>query len=222
MAWSDRGLLWLRLPVPEYAGWWTDAGFGPDRQCAELRIFKQPASGAVVTANLLRAISVAELGRAVSRLTHSLVSDMSDANAQIIESLLGDVATKLGGDERREWDQVLNEAAEALAVRRAAIDGRIDQLEATISAPRKPGRPSMPDIHYARIAEMYVAEAETSEHPVSSVAKQLNYSAKTVSNRLAEARHRGLLSKPGQGRTAGGRLLPKAMQILKEADDGQH
>jgi hypothetical protein len=72
-------------------------------------------------------------------------------------------------------------------------------------------------VYYAELAAAYVELiGEGVEHPVTVLAKRLEYDSKTISNALLEARRRGLLTRPPMPGRAGGELTPKALALLKE------
>ncbi len=95
-----------------------------------------------------------------------------------------------------------------------------------VDTPRRGGRRSLPDQHYAEIAQLYVQLAEMDRHPVASLAKvedprlHLPAARDTVKGWVHEARTRGLLSEspPSEGPIgkAGGTLTERARQILRE------
>ena len=75
------------------------------------------------------------------------------------------------------------------------------------------------DLRLAQIAAQYVELAEqesTRNRPRAELAEQLGHTPDVVRDLLASARRAGLLESNGQG-TRGGRLTPKALDILERA-----
>jgi hypothetical protein len=76
------------------------------------------------------------------------------------------------------------------------------------------GSAGHPDQKYAHLAYMYVRFVSLGkENPIDELAKHMNCDRETASSRIAEARNRGLLTRPIQG-IVGGRLTSKAKKIL--------
>lgn len=103
------------------------------------------------------------------------------------------------------WSEVADDGTQADAIR--ATPSRR-------SGPRGYGEP-----HYADIARRYVLLlASRSVSPIADLAAEVHVSESTARNHVREARRLGLLGPTDQGK-AGGRLTPKAIEILKEAGD---
>lgn len=77
----------------------------------------------------------------------------------------------------------------------------------------RPGAAGRDDLHYAELAREYLNMCAASKRPIQDLANGQGVAANTVRDRLAEARRRDLLERPGKGR-AGGRLTLKAKQLL--------
>ncbi len=96
---------------------------------------------------------------------------------------------------------------------------RILELEDD-SAPRKPGRPSLPLSEYLRVAEIYVRACENRLDPLQEIS---NFAEKEMSKSSAgkmifKCRNvYGLLTKTTRGRS-GGTLTEKALQLRNEID----
>jgi hypothetical protein len=101
-----------------------------------------------------------------------------------------------------EWGDIVNEVQEDLEVER--ILGEWTAL----------GPVQIPDIQYAALASMYEKFVLTGNgQPIAELSKFMNSDRATTSSRVAEARNRGLLSKPKHG-TFGGQLTAKGRKVL--------
>jgi hypothetical protein len=101
-----------------------------------------------------------------------------------------------------DWGDIVNEVHEDLEVER--ILGEWTAL----------GPVQIPDIQYAALASMYERYVLTGiGQPIAELSKFMNSDRATTSSRVAEARNRGLLSKPKHG-TFGGQLTAKGKKIL--------
>jgi hypothetical protein len=87
------------------------------------------------------------------------------------------------------------------------------------SLAKRPGRAGKPDIHYALVAAEYVRHLGEPK-PLARLAKELPLEASQVRSILYEARRRGLLTDPTVPGRAGGELTPKALDILRQHDEG--
>jgi hypothetical protein len=100
------------------------------------------------------------------------------------------------------WGDIVNEVYE---------DMRVEQLlkEWTALGPIQ-----IPDIQYAALASMYERYVLTGiGQPIAELSKFMDSDRATTSTRVAEARNRGLLSKPKHG-TFGGQLTTKGKKVL--------
>jgi hypothetical protein len=105
-----------------------------------------------------------------------------------------------------EWSLIVNEAYE---------DMKVEQLlkEWTALGPIQ-----IPDIQYAALASMYERFVLTGiGQPIAELSKFMGSDRATTSTRVAEARNRGLLSKPKHG-TFGGQLTAKGKKLLGIAE----
>ena len=72
----------------------------------------------------------------------------------------------------------------------------------------------IPDVQYAALAWMYEKYVLTGNgQPIAELSRYMNSDRATISTRVAEARNRGLLSKPKHG-TFGGQLTVKGKKAL--------
>jgi len=131
-----------------------------------------------------------------------------------------------------ELQASLREAAHnTLQTVAASVDAAAD-LDVTLSAEaerlrrvtrhvfhqtRRPGRAGRSDIHYARVADLYV-RALGKPKPVVELSRELYVSQSQVRNMLHAARQRGLLTAAPLGRP-GGQLTEKARQLLSSDSD---
>ncbi len=100
------------------------------------------------------------------------------------------------------WGDIVNEVYE---------DMRVEQLLKEWTAL---GPVQIPDIQYAALASMYERFVLTGiGQPIAELSKFMGSDRATTSTRVAEARNRGLLSKPKHG-TFGGQLTPKGKKLL--------
>lgn len=78
-----------------------------------------------------------------------------------------------------------------------------------------PGPVGHPDEKYAYLAYLYVRFVSLAkENPIDELAQHMDCDRETASSRIAEARKRGLLTRPKQG-VFGGRLTSKAEKLLE-------
>ena len=84
--------------------------------------------------------------------------------------------------------------------------------------PRR-GRPGLSNLHYARLAQAYVAAlSRRSRQPTADAAAKLHYEPSHVRDGLNKARERGLLTRPEAPGRPGGRLTLKAELTLLKAE----
>lgn len=106
---------------------------------------------------------------------------------------------------------------DAAAVRRVVSDeaaARVEEWLASWRVGARGSRAKRPNLAYAALAARYVELVREGERaPAAILARQLGMSAVTVSQRVREARERGLLTRTAAG-TAGGELTPKALGLL--------
>lgn len=77
-----------------------------------------------------------------------------------------------------------------------------------------PGPVGHSDEKYSHLAYMYVRFVSLAkDNPIDELAQHMNCDRETASSRIAEARKRGLLTRPKQG-VLGGRLTSKAEKLL--------
>jgi hypothetical protein len=115
----------------------------------------------------------------------------------------------------------MKETVEVFRSPESGIASILKLIDFPVSAPRTPrkkdnrGRPPLPDLEFARIADFYVRRCEVSRTPVQDTARHFRISIVKARARLHEARKRELLT---GGRDlwgiAGGFLTEKAKQIL--------
>jgi hypothetical protein len=78
-----------------------------------------------------------------------------------------------------------------------------------------PGPAGHPDAKYAHLAFLYVSlVSKGKENPIDQLAQHMNCDRETASSRVAEARNRGLLTRPKQT-TVGGKLTSKAEKLIE-------
>ncbi len=135
------------------------------------------------------------VGRAVTGGQH--VGDIGHLTARTVR------AATATGIEQKVRENITKYAARAWGG--AVLSGKAHKV-----GPRSAG-----DLRRAEVARRYV-ELLTSPTPKATLAAELNLSINTVNSLLYQARDRGLLTSAGQGR-AGGRLTPKATEILEGA-----
>lgn len=83
---------------------------------------------------------------------------------------------------------------------------------------RRPGRAGWPDAYYAEWSDRYVGIAKASRRPILELWREEQSTGRPTSyefvrDTIDECRRRGLLTRPGSGRS-GGDLTPKCRQIL--------
>jgi hypothetical protein len=84
--------------------------------------------------------------------------------------------------------------------------------------PRR-GRPGLSNLHYAKLAQAYVAAlGRGSRRPTADAAAALSYEPSHVRDGLNKARDRGLLTRPETPGRPGGQLTGKAELLLFKAD----
>jgi hypothetical protein len=84
--------------------------------------------------------------------------------------------------------------------------------------PRR-GRPGLSNLHYAKLAQAYVAAlSRGSRRPTADAAAELHYEPSHVRDGLNKARERGLLTRPETPGRPGGRLTGKAELTLLKAE----
>jgi hypothetical protein len=137
----------------------------------------------------------------------------------------GDLERHARGELRRYMESVVLPASARVPAGdalRLVLDDWLEGLETLVGdLDKRPGSVGRPDIEYAALAALYVAEVDNgNRNATSAVADQLGYGLRSVGNWLREARRRELLTDPPPGR-AGGSLTPKAKQLL-EAKRGEH
>ena len=84
---------------------------------------------------------------------------------------------------------------------------------------KRPGRTGKGDVHYARAAAAYVGILDQPK-PVVMLAKKLKLKPSQVRSTLYEARRRDLLTAPPVDGRPGGELTPKALDLLRQYDQG--
>ena len=95
----------------------------------------------------------------------------------------------------------------------ASLDDGGLRLRESLSAAQRPGRRGRKDEAYASLAAAYVGRLGSGRE-VAELAEEMGYSASRIRNMLAEARRRGLLTRPAPGKS-GGQLTPKAIELLQ-------
>jgi hypothetical protein len=101
------------------------------------------------------------------------------------------------------WGEVVGEVYEEIEVERLLKDW-------TAMGPNQ-----IPDVQYAALAWLYQKYVLTGNgQPIAEISKFMNSDRATTSTRVAEARNRGLLSKPRHG-AFGGKLTAKAEKLLQ-------
>jgi hypothetical protein len=91
---------------------------------------------------------------------------------------------------------------------------RVDQWLAPWKVPARGSRVKRDDVAYAALAAKYVElVGEGDRSPAATLGRTLGMSAVTISQRVREARERGLLTNTATG-TAGGELTEKALSVL--------
>ena len=77
-----------------------------------------------------------------------------------------------------------------------------------------PGPIGYPDIKYAHLAYLYTRFVKQGvNNPIDALAEHMKCDRETSSSRVAEARERGLLTRPNQG-IFGGKLTKKAKNLI--------
>lgn len=94
---------------------------------------------------------------------------------------------------------------------------RLDRTAANFSMARRPGRAGRADFDYAEVAALYVELVVEGGEPVSALAERLGVSVAQTRSLLHTARSRKLLTPSPAGRV-GGRLTPKAIELLSGED----
>lgn len=84
-------------------------------------------------------------------------------------------------------------------------------------AVRRPGPKGRDDLHFAELAAAYIRHLDQGHKPIEALASEQFLSKTTIRNKISSARKRGLLTATPQG-VAGGRLTPKAIELLKEIE----
>lgn len=93
----------------------------------------------------------------------------------------------------------------------------LSQLRAWSASASRPGRAGRSDQYYAGLASAYVNLVEAgSDRPNACLASEYSLNVQTVTSQLAEARRRGLLSKPPTPGCAGGDLTDKGKAALRD------
>lgn len=113
----------------------------------------------------------------------------------------------------------LHDAAQKAAMRAGGLLGATvtDTSWATVfHESRRPGRRGRPDRYYAELAAEYVGQLDTGR-PVAALAEQRHVSRSQMSNLLAEARSKGVLTHPGQGRGRGS-LTDYGVSLLRDTN----
>lgn len=101
------------------------------------------------------------------------------------------------------WGEVVGEVYEEIEVEKLLRDW-------TAMGPTQ-----IPDVQYAALAWLYQKYVSAGNgQPIAEISKFMNSDRATTSTRVAEARNRGLLSKPKHG-AFGGRLTSKAEKLLQ-------
>ena len=78
-----------------------------------------------------------------------------------------------------------------------------------------PGPVGHPDTKYAHLAFLYVSlVSKGKENPIDQLAQHMDCDRETASSRVAEARNRGLLTRPKQT-IVGGKLTSKGKKLLE-------
>lgn len=83
---------------------------------------------------------------------------------------------------------------------------------------RRPGRAGRQDLDYAVVVQDY-EQVSGGPKPIDELARKYLVSRSQVSNLLTEAKRRGLMTRPGQGRT-GGEMTEKCREVLRRAHRG--
>lgn len=77
-----------------------------------------------------------------------------------------------------------------------------------------PGASGHPDEKYAHLAYLYLRFISLAKpNPIDEIARHMDCDRETAASRIAEARNRGLLTRPRQG-NVGGKLTSKAEKLL--------
>lgn len=77
-----------------------------------------------------------------------------------------------------------------------------------------PGASGHPDYKYAHLAYLYLRFISQAKlNPIDEIAQHMNCDRETAASRIAEARNRGLLTRPKQG-ILGGKLTIKAKRLI--------
>ena len=101
-----------------------------------------------------------------------------------------------------EWAEILNEVYLEMEAERETQDWPY------------PGATGHTDEKYAYLAYMYIRFIGLAKpNPIDELAQHMNCDRETAASRIAEARKRGLLTRPRQG-VLGGRLTSKAEKLL--------
>lgn len=101
------------------------------------------------------------------------------------------------------WGEVVSEAYEEIEIEKLLKDW-------TAMGPTQ-----IPDIQYAALAWLYQKYVlKGNGQPIAEISRFMNSDRATTSTRVAEARNRGLLSKPKHG-AFGGRLTAKGEKLLQ-------
>lgn len=102
-----------------------------------------------------------------------------------------------------EWAEILSDVYQEMESERETQEWKY------------PGPAGHPDLKYAHLAYLYLAFlGKGKENPIDELAKHMDVDRETASSRIAEARNRGLLTRPKQG-IVGGKLTNKAEKLLE-------
>jgi len=116
-----------------------------------------------------------------------------------------------------KWELAVRHHHEAPEVRAMLGDGG-RQLRESLAEARRPGRRGRNDAPYASLAAEYVKRLASTTTPVKDLALEMHFSDHRIRNMLAEARRRGLLTRPPSGKS-GGQLTEKAVALLAQKED---
>ena len=195
--------LWLIVPAEEWTTAYRLMAQDNDMVVAELRKYPTDQPGDYILdpgdwSEELSAVPAGGLHARDMRFRFSKWRDFARDNIQRVRAAIGE------------------EDFEALFVGRTIPLRAIEQLA---EAPSR--RKRWNDYQYAVLAEQYAAIVESGKiNVVKLLAKKLGYAPDTVRDLVHEARRRGFLTPTRQG-VAGGRLTPRAKQILNDKREEQ-
>jgi hypothetical protein len=130
---------------------------------------------------------------------------------------LGDIVGGVRASGAKSLGLHQRSARAALAEDSPTLGWIADTIESSLTEAPRPGRRGRGDQDYALVAYLYVEALDTQPaHPVKEVAKRLGLSPSPVRDMPYEARTRELLERPSGKRVPGGRLTPKALELLRE------